>query len=204
MAGGMAEEPVVELFLDLTCPFSRKMFYAVHDDISDGGKLEGKAKFILQNVIQPWHAQSTVLHEAALAVKRLDASQCIPFCKALYDNYDSFTSSAVREETRGQTVERLVALAEKECGVSSAEMRKLLETKGDGNASSAVTQEIKWYVKQHRARGVHVTPTVFVNGIEAPQCGSAWTAEDWAAMITQLAEARQWESTAGALRKPKK
>ena len=29
-----------------------------------------------------------------------------------------------------------------------------------------VTQHLKWAVKFHRVRGVHVTPTVFVNGLE--------------------------------------
>ena len=35
-------------------------------------------------------------------------------------------------------------------------------------------------------RAVHVTPTVFVNGIEAPDISSGWTAEEWRAKLDGL------------------
>ncbi len=34
-----------------------------------------------------------------------------------------------------------------------------------------VTQHLKWATKFHRVRGVHVTPTVFVNGLEVRELG---------------------------------
>lgn len=42
-----------------------------------------------------------------------------------------------------------------------------------------IKQEIKWSVKYHRARSVHVTPTVFLNGLEAPDISSGWTNAEW-------------------------
>ena len=38
-----------------------------------------------------------------------------------------------------------------------------------------MTQAMKWYVKYHRLRSIHVTPTVLCNGLEAVEIGSAWT-----------------------------
>ena len=46
-------------------------------------------------------------------------------------------------------------------------------------ALGETTKLLKFAIKYHRIRGVHVTPTVFVNGIEAPDISSGWTAEQW-------------------------
>jgi len=42
-----------------------------------------------------------------------------------------------------------------------------------------LSQEFKWSVKYHRARSVHVTPTVFLNGLEAPDISSGWGLGEW-------------------------
>jgi hypothetical protein len=65
-------------------------------------------------------------------------------------------------------------------GVDKDAVKALLMPTGTGgNEGNAMTQEIKWASKFHRTRGVHVTPTVFVNGIEAGVVSSSWTEEDW-------------------------
>ena len=51
------------------------------------------------------------------------------------------------------------------------------------NGGNGVTQRVKWAVKNHRARGVHVTPTVFVNGVEAVEVSSSWGLEEWCAFL---------------------
>ena len=47
----------IELFLDLICPFSMKMFCALYDG-DMFAKLDGKVCFVFQNVPQPWHPQT--------------------------------------------------------------------------------------------------------------------------------------------------
>lgn len=42
--------------------------------------------------------------------------------------------------------------------------RLRIEPSASGNGGNATTQAVKFATKYHRARGVHVTPTVFVNG----------------------------------------
>lgn len=61
-----------------------------------------------------------------------------------------------------------------------------LQLAGLGNAGNAVTQRLKWATKLHRARGVHVTPTVHVNGLEASIASSDWTVEEWKAFLAAL------------------
>ena len=60
----------IELFLDLICPFSMKMFCALYDG-DMFAKLDGKVCFVFQNVPQPWHPQTVYLHEVSLAGGRL-------------------------------------------------------------------------------------------------------------------------------------
>ena len=47
------------------------------------------------------------------------------------------------------------------------------------HACLPTTQALKWATKLHRVRGVHVTPTVHVNGLEAGIVSSGWTGEQW-------------------------
>lgn len=42
---------------------------------------------------------------------------------------------------------------------------------------------VKNEIKFHRSRSVHVTPTVFLNGIEATQVSSSWTLEQWSEFL---------------------
>jgi hypothetical protein len=62
-------------------------------------------------------------------------------------------------------------------------MQSLLQQQASGlaqgykNPGSEVTPQLKAAVKVHRKRGVHVTPTVFLNGVEAGDVSSGWSLE---------------------------
>lgn len=49
--------------------------------------------------------------------------------------------------------------------------------RGEKNFGTIVTKRIKQIVKHSRFRGVHVSPTVYVNHIEAGNVSSGWTKE---------------------------
>jgi hypothetical protein len=58
--------------VDYVCPFSAKLSLAIDSVLKplfdDNGQYAGKAKVIFRNQVQPWHASSTFVHEAGLAV----------------------------------------------------------------------------------------------------------------------------------------
>ena len=58
--------------MDYVCPFSAKLANAINTVLvplfAKGGKYDGKVKVIFRNQVQPWHASSTWVHEAGLAV----------------------------------------------------------------------------------------------------------------------------------------
>ena len=85
---------------------------------------------------------------------------CLDFMAAFDDGKwkddDSF------DKTRGQIYAELCALAATIEGVDAEAVAAALKLTGPGNAGTGVTQAIKWAVKYHRCRGIHVTPTVLV------------------------------------------
>ena len=92
--------------------------------------------------------------------------------KAVYSAFDAgkFQDDDTVDKSRKQIYGDLIGLlgtSETLKTVDPSEVFKRLELTGPGNAGNAMTQHIKWACKYHRGRGVHVTPTVHVNGLEA-------------------------------------
>lgn len=72
---------------------------------------------------------------------------------------DSTTAS----KTRLQIYDELADIAAG-VGIDRAAFLAELAIEGTGNAGNRVTQDMKFAIKYHRTRGVHVTPTVHLNG----------------------------------------
>ena len=47
-------------------------------------------------------------------------------------------------------------------------------------------EQIKFVTKFHRMRGVHVTPTVYANGLEAVEVSSGWNVDQWKEFVDKL------------------
>lgn len=60
--------------MDYVCPFSAKISLTIENVLrpllGENGQYAGKVKIIFRNQVQPWHASSTFVHEAGLAVCR--------------------------------------------------------------------------------------------------------------------------------------
>eukprot|EP00746_Dinoflagellata_sp_MGD_P161217 gnl/MRDRNA2_/MRDRNA2_88284_c0_seq1.p1 gnl/MRDRNA2_/MRDRNA2_88284_c0~~gnl/MRDRNA2_/MRDRNA2_88284_c0_seq1.p1 ORF type:complete len:206 (+),score=41.59 gnl/MRDRNA2_/MRDRNA2_88284_c0_seq1:68-685(+) len=164
----------VDLFLDLICPFSSKMYKTLYD----GGLLCGgtDVDFVLHQVPQPWHPQGTYVHETALAVKMVQPDSYPAFVRKVFGAFDGgqFKDESTWDKSRAQIYEELLQLVDE---AHRETVKGMLAMKEGG--CNEMTQPIKWAVKFHRCRGVHVTPTVHVNGLEAGVVSSGWTAEQW-------------------------
>jgi hypothetical protein len=152
------------------------MFIALYD--SDIFKeYEGKVSFVMQNTPQPWHPQGVYLHEVALAVKVHQPELFAKVVRAIYEAFafgkGKFTDADTYDKSRAQIYEEALDVAAS-AGADRAliaEKVKLLTLKPapgvEVQATTSCTQDIKWAVKRQRKMGVHVTPTVFINGLEA-------------------------------------
>lgn len=181
----------LELYLDYVCPFSAKMFntlYTLRPVIAQ--QYSPRLQVIFRQHIQPWHPSSTLTHEAGAAVLRLAPEKFWDFSAALFRRQTEFFDVSLVNETRNKTYERLAQIAGS-VGVDEhkvLELLKIPESPGnDGqlNIGNKVTNDIKWMIKADRVVGVHVSPTVFFNGVEERGISSSFTAAQWGEWLAQ-------------------
>ncbi|TVY49824.1 hypothetical protein LOCC1_G000453 [Lachnellula occidentalis] len=176
----------LELYLDYVCPFSAKMFNTIYSSVIPliKQKYPSKVQIIFRQQIQPWHPSSTLVHEAAVAVLKLESGKFWEFSKALFDEAASFYDVNVVQETRNQTYSRLAKVGAK-VGLDEKEFLKLLwindkpASDGSLNIGNAVTNDLKVLVKMNRLVGVHVTPTVIFDGVVDNSISSSFTGQQW-------------------------
>ena len=87
--------------------------------------------------------------------------------------------------SRAAAFEAGAAIVAAATGLEAAKIMEML-TVGEGNSGNKTTGQMKFAIKYHRVRSVHVTPTVFLNGVESPDISSGWTAEQWHEKIAAL------------------
>ena len=170
-------------FLDYTCPFSRKAFRALEGAVAPHYASSGNLRVVFHHQVQPWHPQSTMLHEAALAVARTGGDEAFwAFSRALFDRAEDFYDQSAYSKSRGQLYADLSELAAASCAsLEAGDVLRLLSLQPD-SAGNAVTEELKWAVKFSRKRGIHVSPTTLLNGIEFDSSNS-WSLSEWCAAL---------------------
>lgn len=171
---------VVNLYLDLNCIYSAKLFLKLRSSVIPQlhDKHPGKFQFVYVNVVQPWHPNSVLLNEYSVVFARLlrendvdnsnqlfwDASE------AIFTNKELFFDNANLDLTRNQVYEQINDLVFKHVDVpfdKTAVLRELqIEKPGTlANVGNGATVDVKYFTRYLRGVGVHVTPTVSVNGI---------------------------------------
>jgi len=73
----------LELYLDYVCPYSFKMFNTVYASVFPliKQKYASKVQVLFRQQIQPWHPSSTLVHEAGVAVLKLQPAKFWDFSK---------------------------------------------------------------------------------------------------------------------------
>ncbi|KAK9463519.1 thioredoxin-like protein [Lipomyces oligophaga] len=186
----------IDVYLDYVCPFSKKMFNTVYSSVIPAAETKyapGTFTFVFRNQIQPWHPSSTLVHEASLAVEKLAPEAFWAFSKALFDASAEYYDTEVYYESRNKTYERLAELAVKSAGIDKDEFLDLvgIPPSTDGtpsNIGNKITNDLKVFVRQSRKSGIHVSPTVLVDGIENGAISSGWTTEQWIELLDSLAK----------------
>lgn len=156
--------------LDYVCPFSKKQFDTLYDQVFPliKQKYPDKIQFIFRQQIQPWHPSSTLVHEAGVAVLQTAPNKFWDFSKALFAAQTEYFDANVVNEKRNDTYKRLAKLAGS-VGIDEKDVYKRLEISdkpdkdGGLNGGNQVTNDIKLLVKANRLQGIHVTPTVMFN-----------------------------------------
>jgi hypothetical protein len=195
----LASSNTVEVFLDFNCPFSAKMFRklqdevvpAIREDRESHNQSSKDASFNLWmvNVVQPWHGvQSSILHDVSFAVARSAPSKYGAVARVLFDNIERFYDSEVQDLTRRQITQSILELiSEKLTLEEKRSVEALLYIAPDsGNAGNGVGVDNKYFAKYSRTLGIHVTPTVVVNGIVVPSIESSTESENIVSILKDV------------------
>jgi len=169
------------------CPFSGKLYKKLYDTVIPEIEKSnpGAFQFIFRHIVQPWHPSSTLVHEAGLAVARLQPDKFWLFSHALFDEQEKYYDTAVMNETRAATYAKLAELAHRVVGVEKEKFLQLLSLKPsaeagkESNAGNEITNDLKLFIRQARQISIHVTPTVVVNGIIDSSYESSTPEEKW-------------------------
>ncbi|KAJ1939498.1 hypothetical protein EC988_007292 [Linderina pennispora] len=177
----------LEVFLDYTCPFSAKIWRRLTKDVIPYlASAEPKVTVVFRHQVQPWHPASTLLHEASLAVEKINPSAFSLYSTALFEHQHEFFDEATVDMTRSDMYKRLAQLAASVNAVDDTlAVLQLLDIQAGEpkNGGNAVTNDLKYHIKLARAQGIHVSPTVVFDGIRDDGVSSSWTLEQWKAWL---------------------
>ena len=127
------------------------------------------------------------LHESVIAVRHLYGLQATnKYQTLLFSGQQSFFDTKVEDMTRSDVADNLAEIAGTIEGVEKSRVLERLKVDRSDpevlNGGTASTRVLKFYVKQHRLLGIHVTPTTRVNGIVC-DTSSSWTVDEWKSFL---------------------
>src|SRR6266853_490265 len=161
---------ILEVFLELTCPFSVKAFGKLDDLLDQAGEDRITIKVRLQS--QPWHMYSGVIVRCILAASTLEggktAAKSVMAAVAAHREefeFDRHCSGPNLDATPNDLIRRI----ERYSGVKLAEAFAIPD----------LDREVKWHCKYARQNGIHVSPTFMVDGVVQPDMSSGDPIADW-------------------------
>lgn len=189
----------INLYLDYNCPFSAKIFFKFKQSVIPQleSKHPGKFQFNFMNVIQPWHSNSNYLHEFSLSVAKLIRERELTselfwsVSESLFKNIKKFSDNANSDKGRNEiyadiykaVTEDVELPFSKEEVLGNIQIAQVKDESDYDNAGNAVTVDVKYFTRYQRTVGVHVTPTVSVNGIENGGISSGSEPEELAKIL---------------------
>ncbi|CUM68555.1 uncharacterized protein PRCAT00006281001 [Priceomyces carsonii] len=174
---------IVNLYLDHNCVFSAKLFLKLKSQVIPKlqEKHPNKFQFVYVNVVQPWHPNSTFLNEFSLVVAKLLREKAsldsnVKFwnvSEIIFSNKEHFFDTANVTLNRNEIYNQISDLVfdkidlpfSKEDVLSELTFRPQKEISKQTNNGNGATVDLKYFTRYLRVVGIHITPTVSVNGI---------------------------------------
>lgn len=172
----------IEIYLDYVCPYSVKIYKKLRTTIIPkiNELYPNKFTFIFRHQIQPWHPSSTLVHEAAIAVSLIAPEKFWEFSDALFDHSEEYYDEPLYNESRKETYVRLAKLAQDSVGVEPEKFLELVSIPAEsGNKGNFLAPDVKYFIKQARQNGIHVSPTVVINGVTDSSIESSTELDVW-------------------------
>jgi hypothetical protein len=161
----------LEVFLEPTCPYSKRAFGKLQPLLEVVGEDELTIK--VRFVSQPWHLFSGIVTRTILAASatRGGKQAAIKAMNAVFDHREEFEfEDHCSGPNMNRTPAEIIAHISKLTGIDLSNAFKL----------KSVDQALRWHTKYSRQNGVHVSPTFSVNRIINNNMSSGQTIEEWA------------------------
>jgi protein-disulfide isomerase len=161
----------LEVFIEPTCPFSKRAFEKLPSLLKAVGESELTIK--VRFLSQPWHLSSAVVTRCILAATAtVGGKQAgLAAMNAVYNHREEFESEDHCSGAGMQrSAEQTIAYVSDLCGIDLFEAFRL----------KSVDQALRWHTKYCRQNGVHVSPSFAVNGLVNNAMSSGQTVEEWA------------------------
>ncbi|KAI3634940.1 hypothetical protein MIR68_007321 [Amoeboaphelidium protococcarum] len=199
---GPADAPhSIQVFLDYACPFSKRMYQMLTKNVIPKWNAEHgddlKIKLVFSNQVQPWHPQSTFLHEVSLIPELIGYPEGFKSVSdALFEHYDDFTDAQTYDMSRQQIYDKLLktvvepSLREHLAGKQQKD-DNALDYLGDyvkfdkALSGNKCTLALKYHLKIARQLSVHVTPSVYIDGIFDSTVQSSYQCSEWEELLTK-------------------
>lgn len=163
-----------EVFLEPTCPFCAKTFAKIDPLLAHAGPDAIQVRIWLH--AQPWHMLSPINIRAILAASTLPEGKeaAKKVMAAIFENRMDFEFDDHRTGPNlDASPNQIIARIEAQSGVQLAEAFQI----------SGLTKEVKAHTRYSRQNGIHVSPTVMIDGLIDGSISSGDAVEDWAAKI---------------------
>ncbi|MEL7332186.1 MAG: thioredoxin domain-containing protein [Cyanobacteria bacterium J06560_2] len=173
---GQADAPVVvEMFLDLECPFSKRGW----NNIIPVTKAYSPQQvcWVFQLMTLGNHRQSWDATKAAIALAQQDTQKFVEITSKIFRQQAEFANEAWKDKTQTE-FHRWLA----ENIVEGTDQASFIEHLNSKEVYAAARIPARFAT----VRGVWSTPTFFINGAEATALSSGSSRQDWQATIDPL------------------
>jgi Thioredoxin len=163
-----------EIFLEPTCPFSKRAFDKLAALVSAVGPEKLTVK--IRIVSQPWHLFSGIVTRAILAASATKGGTeaALKAMAAVFEHREEFEFESHHSgPNMYRTPTDIIADISKLTGIDLSDAFKL----------KSVDMALRWHTKYTRQNGIHVSPTFMINGLVEPAMSSGQTVEEWAQLL---------------------
>jgi hypothetical protein len=165
---------VLEVFLEPTCPYSKRAFEKLPALLAAIG--EDRLTIKLRFVSQPWHLFSGIVTRGILAASATEGGKAaaLRVMEGVYRHRDDFE---FEDHSHGLNMDRTPADILREMGkFAGADLFQPFRLK-------SVDRALRWQVKYARQMGVHESPTFAIDHLIEPKMSSGQSIEEWKALL---------------------
>ncbi|KAL0477758.1 hypothetical protein AKO1_014076 [Acrasis kona] len=175
----------IELFADILCPYTRKAYLKIKEILSIYKAKGVNIQLRVVHAIQPFHPRSYYVTSTIAAAnlvgqrKTGDDTAAFKLTDKFFETLESYSEAKTNDVTPNELLKRLRVVAANETDASEDEIEAAFK-------SQTVDAIVKGQLRYGRQNGVHVTPSILINGLLEGTFESSWTSEQWAKVIDPL------------------